>query len=336
MSTNLAAVNPITSDVDFDRDGVQHGFLKLPYSGDESAWGAVMIPICVAKNGHGPTALLTGANHGDEYEGPIALMDLARRIDSRAISGRVIMVPMMNQPAFAAGKRTSPIDGGNLNRLFPGLPNGTATQKIAHYFQTELLPLADVVLDIHSGGRTLEFVPFCAAHHLDDAEQESRCRDAMLAFNAPFSLMLRELDVAGLYDTAAEEMGKTFITTELGGGGTASVKTASVAKKGIANLFKHIGILPGEPDAPSGQMLSMPEQGCYITGEGAGLVEFVAELGAEVKAGQPVVQVHSTERTGGQPRVYKAEIDGILAGRHFPGLTRPGDTLAMLAVPENG
>ncbi len=158
----------------------------------------------------------------------------------------------------------------------------------------------------------------------------------MLAFNAPYSLMLRELDVAGLYDTAAEDMGKTFITTELGGGGTASVKTASVAKKGIANLFKHVGILPGKPDTPSGRMLSMPEAGCYITSEGAGLVEFVAELGADVKAGQPVVQIHSTERTGGQPRVYKAEIDGILAGRHFPGLTRPGDTLAMLAVPENG
>ena len=72
--------SPITPTVDFDRDGVQHGFLRLPYSRDDSAWGSVMIPIAVIRNGSGPTALLTGGNHGDEYEGPIALLDLARSV----------------------------------------------------------------------------------------------------------------------------------------------------------------------------------------------------------------------------------------------------------------
>src|SRR5919199_4896455 len=92
--------SPVTPTVDFDRDGVQHGFLRLPYSRDDSAWGAVMIPIAVIKNGEGPTALLTGANHGDEYEGPIALFDLARSLRAGEISGRVIVVPAMNYPAF--------------------------------------------------------------------------------------------------------------------------------------------------------------------------------------------------------------------------------------------
>ena len=72
--------NPITATVDFEKDGVQHGFLRLPHSRDDSAWGSIMIPICVAKNGKGPTALLTGANHGEEYEGPVALMELAQTI----------------------------------------------------------------------------------------------------------------------------------------------------------------------------------------------------------------------------------------------------------------
>ena len=71
---------PITSTVDFDMDGVQHGFLKLPHSHDASAWGSIVIPITVAKNGEGPTILFTGANHGDEYEGPVALFDLANKI----------------------------------------------------------------------------------------------------------------------------------------------------------------------------------------------------------------------------------------------------------------
>jgi len=101
--------SPISSTVDFEKEGVQHGFLKLPHSHDESAWGSIVIPITVAKNGQGPTILFTGANHGDEYEGPIALFDLASQIKAEDISGRVIIVPGMNYPAFQAGKRTSPI-----------------------------------------------------------------------------------------------------------------------------------------------------------------------------------------------------------------------------------
>ena len=143
---------------------MRHGFLRLPYSRDDSAWGSVMIPITVVANGEGPTALLTGGNHGDEYEGPIALFDLARRLRPEEVSGRVIIVPAMNYPAFRAGTRTSPIDKGNLNRTFPGRPDGTVTQKIADFFQRHLLPMADIVLDFHSGGRTLDFVPLSLIH----------------------------------------------------------------------------------------------------------------------------------------------------------------------------
>jgi len=84
-----------------------------------------MIPIAVVKRGQGPTALLTGANHGDEYEGPIALFNLANELDLAQITGRIITVPAMNYPAFRAGTRTSPIDKGNLHRVFPGRADGT-------------------------------------------------------------------------------------------------------------------------------------------------------------------------------------------------------------------
>src|SRR5215471_16255339 len=96
----------------------------------------------------------------------------ARNLTQQEVHGRVIIVPAMNYPAFRAGTRTSPIDRGNLNRSFPGRPDGTVTERIADYFQRELLPMADVVLDIHSGGRTLDFVPFAAAHVLADKRLE--------------------------------------------------------------------------------------------------------------------------------------------------------------------
>ena len=139
--------NPIVPTIDLAADGVRHGFLRLPYSRDDSAWGSVMIPLTVVKNGSGPTALFAGANHGDEYEGPLALQELALELDPARIQGRVIIVPFMNYPAFRAGLRTSPIDRGNLDRTFPGRPDGTVTEKIADYFARTLLPEADIVLD---------------------------------------------------------------------------------------------------------------------------------------------------------------------------------------------
>ena len=182
--------NPITPTIPLQQDGVHHGFLRLPYSRNDSAWGSVMIPISVVRNGEGPTALLTGANHGDEYEGPVALQNLAWELNTTDVVGRVIIVPAFNYPAFRAGCRNSPIDNGNMNRVFPGRPDGTVTEKIADYFQRTLVPMADVVVDIHSGGKTLEFLPLAAAHVLDDKIQQAECVAAMRVFNAPYSLLL--------------------------------------------------------------------------------------------------------------------------------------------------
>ncbi len=326
--------NPIASTVDFDKNGVQHGFLKLPHSHDASAWGSMMIPITVARNGEGPTILFTGANHGDEYEGPIALYDLAHKIKAEDLSGRVIIVPGMNYPAFRSGNRTSPIDSGNMNRVFPGDPAGTITEKIADYFQNTLLPLADYVVDFHSGGKTLEFLPFCCAHVLDDKDQQARCIAAMEAFNAPHSVMLLELDAANMYDTAAESMGKVFIGTELAGGGTSTAHTVEIAKKGIRNILRHAGITEGELEVDETLCLDMPDQRCFIFSESAGLLEPCVDLGSSVRAGQLIARVHTIDRTGLLPMDYHSEIDGILTGRHFPGLIAIGDFLSVVSVPK--
>ena len=324
--------SPVLATVDFDAEGVQHGYLKVPYSGDDSGWGAVMIPLTVVKNDVGPTVILTGANHGDEYEGPIALWWLSNELKSKDIRGRVIIVPAMNYPAFKAGKRTSSIDGGNMNRAFPGRPDGTITEIIADYFNRVLLPMADYVVDLHSGGKTLDFVPFACAHVLEDKHQQARCIAAMEAFNAPYSLMLLELDSAKMYDTAAEKMGKVFISTELGGGGSASATTVAIAKRGISNLLKHAGILSGEPERGPSISLVTPDHRSFVTSEHSGLLEMCVDLGAEVKNGEVIALVHSIERTGTQPVEYKATIDGVLAGRHYPSLTQPGDNLAVIAI----
>ncbi|MCP5155936.1 MAG: N-alpha-acetyl diaminobutyric acid deacetylase DoeB [Ectothiorhodospiraceae bacterium] len=325
--------SPITATVDFERDGLQHGFLRVPHSRDDSAWGSIPIPVTVVRNGDGPTALLTGGNHGDEYEGPIALFDLATRLRPEDVNGRVIIVPGMNYPAFRAGRRTSPIDAGNLNRVFPGRPDGTVTEKIADYFQRVLLPMADLVVDIHSGGKTLDFVPFAAVHVLDDAAQQAACVAAMEAFGAPYSMLLLEPDASGLYDFAAESMGKVFVSTELGGGGTATARSVAIARRGVRNVLVHAGILAGTAEPGSTTRLEMPSSECFVVCEHEGLVEPCVDLGEPVRAGAPIARVHGVTRTGDAPAEYRAPLDGVLAGRHFPGLVQAGDCLAVVAVP---
>ena len=328
--------SPISATVDFDRDGVQHGFLKLPYSRDDAAWGSVMIPITVVRNGAGPTALLTGANHGDEYEGPIALFELARSLRAKDVTGRVIIIPAMNQPAFAAGTRTSPIDRGNMNRSFPGRPDGTVTEKIADYFQRVLLPMADVVLDFHSGGKTLDFLPFCAAHILPDKRQEAEAFRLVRAFGAPYSVKMLEIDAVGMYDTAAEEMGKVFVTTELAGGGTASARTAGIAIRGCRNVLAAAGILGAAVDEQPTQWLDMPDGDCFTFAEDAGLLRFLLDLGDRVEKGQVIAMIYPTGRTGLDPIELRANRNGLFTARHFPGLVKPGDCVAVVAEVIDG
>ena len=219
-----------------------------------------------------------------------------------------------------------------MNRVFPGRPDGTVTEKIADYFQRMLVPMADVVLDIHAGGKTLDFVPFAAAHVLADKAQEQFCVAAMRAFNAPYSMMLLEIDNAGMYDTAVEEQGKVFVSTELGGGGTATARSIAIARKGVRNVLIHAGILDGEMDIAPSVDLDMPGGDCFVFAEHDGLIEPTVDLGEPVKKDDVVARIWPLDRTGVEPFAYKAGRDGLLTSRHFPSLVKVGDCVAVVAV----
>lgn len=325
--------SPVEARVDFDAPGIHHGTLDLPHSSETSAWGRIRIPVAVLRNGAGPTALLTGGNHGDEYEGPIALARLARELDPGALSGRVIVLPAMNLPALKAGTRLSPIDGGNLNRSFPGRPDGTVTEKIADFVSRVLLPMADIVLDIHSGGKTLNFLPFAGVHALPDPDQRARCEAAMDAFGAPYGVVMREVDAAGMFDTTAEAMGKTFVTTELGGAGGATARTVAIALAGCRNLLRHAGILAGRPDGGPVRRLDMSDPDGFVVADEDGILEPCVDLGDPVRRGDLVARVHRIERPGGAPAEHRARASGLLLGRHWPGPIAAGDSLAVIAEP---
>ena len=263
---------------------------------------------------------------------PLALLRLVSTIDVAAVSGRIIVVPTMNQPAFAAGTRTSPIDKVNLNRAFPGRPNGTVTEKIADFMARTMLPMADLVLDIHDGGKTLQFVPMACTHVLDDKVAEERGWSYAKAFAAPYTCKLVEIDTLGMWDTLVEQSGIPFLTTELGGGGTTRPDWAEITLRGVRNVLVHAGVLNGEHESAPTTFIDVPLEGAYITSESDGLIEWVVALGEQIRSGQVIARVHDPVHLGSAPRDYHATIDGILAMRHFPGLVRLGDSIAMQAT----
>ncbi|OMH38355.1 N(2)-acetyl-L-2,4-diaminobutanoate deacetylase DoeB [Motiliproteus sp. MSK22-1] len=336
---NTATTTPattITPTVDFNLDGKQHGFLKLPHSHDDSAWGCIMIPITVVKNGKGPTALLSGGNHGDEYEGITGLLKLANELEADQINGRVIIVPAMNYPAVLNGSRTSPIDQGNMNRSFPGDPQGSITERIADYFTRYLVPLCDYALDIHSGGKTLDIIPFAAAHRLPDSAQEAACIEGAKLFGAPDALTLFELDASSLYDTAVENQGKVFVTTELCGGGTSTPETVAMADRGIRNFLIFAGITKGEYHLPPvTRILDIPDASCYLLSEHQGVLEMCVSLGDKIRKGDLIARIHTLERTGERPKEYFSKRGGVLAARRHPALISMGDTFAVIATDLN-
>ncbi len=193
------------ADIDFDKAGKQFGYLRVPNSSDDFAWGAVAIPVVVIKNGRGPTLLLTAGTHGDEYEGQIVLHDLARQLDPAEVQGRVIVLPAHHFPACLAGTRTSPIDGRDINRTFPGDVRGSFAQILSHYVTNFLLPIVDAVMDLHSGGRSLDCMPCTMSHILDDAAVTARTVAFAKAFGAPMHIMSKEVDGSGTFQNACEE-----------------------------------------------------------------------------------------------------------------------------------
>jgi len=118
-----------------------------------------------------------------------------------------------------------------MNRIFPGRPDGSVTEKIADYVHRTLVPMADIVLDFHSGGRTLDFLPFAASHILPDKEQEARCRAARDAFGAPYAMSMLEIDAAGMFDTAVEAaQAAGAVGARMTGGGFGGAAIALVAE----------------------------------------------------------------------------------------------------------
>jgi predicted deacylase len=172
--------------IDLSQQGRQIGDLKLKWSDNRQPLGYYPVPIICLSNGAGPTVLLNGGVHGDEFEGPVTLMRLVQTLSLDAINGRIIIVPALNTAAVQASSRVSPIGQLNLNRAFPGDADGSLTQMITHFMETVLLPQCDAVIDLHTGGKAAIFAP-CVLDQVDSKSPQGEANLALAkAFATPY------------------------------------------------------------------------------------------------------------------------------------------------------
>ena len=330
----------ITTTVDFEKNGLQTGFLRLPHSVHESAYGWIPIPVVSIKNGKGPTVLLNSGNHGDEYEGQVTLMKLIRELKPAQIRGRIIFLPAANFPAASAGRRTSPIDGGNLNRSFPGEANGTPTKMIAHYIDTVILPLCDYAFDLHSGGSSLMYIPSALGTIIKgETKRNAKTLELLKVFGAPIGYVATQSSqsMGGelTLSASAARRGVFTLATEMGGSGTVTPAALKIAGGGVRRILKHIGVVPGlkvAPPPPTRLMeIAGPDYFVY-TPEGGGVFEPLVELGDTIKKGQPAAAIHFSHTPWRKPEVVRFERDGVVLCKRIPGRTERGDCLFHLGT----
>ena len=316
-------------DLDLEGPGRRCGALAVPWSTDKSAYGQLVVPtVVVAGREPGPTVLLVAGVHGDEYEGQIVLAEFARTLDPDRLRGRVVLVPRANPLACRAGRRTSPQDGGNLARLFPGNARGSITAALADAINRHLLPLADAVLDVHAGGSSLDYVP-CAWGRLPRRrELAAQVLDLLLAFGGDVAAVVPDPEGGGTLVAAALEQGKPAIAAELGGGGAATPHSLAVTRRGCRRVLAHLGLLEGTRGEDPPLLAVRPLH--FLRSPGQGLFEPAFVLGQAVAAGEIAGWLHDPEHSSWEPDTLRFPASGTVICRRVPVPAEPGDVLAHL------
>ena len=333
----MSSACPIHATVDFEKRGKQHGHLCVPYSYNMAGWANLLVPCTVINGSPGKTALVMAGNHGDEYPGQVAILRLLRDLNPEEVHGRLILIPALNFPAAKAATRLSPLDGKNMNRSFPGRADGTVTELIAHYLTNVLFPLSDIVIDLHTGGRGMDFHPCAHMHLVPEPAQRRAMVAGTTAFNTDFSFLYADIAGSGLLPVEAESQGKIVITTEMGGTENVTAAVHRITQKGLRNVLVHFGLLEGNvvtradlglPPTRWVQALSRED---YRFAPESGIYENIVDLGRDVAAGEVVGQIHFLERPDRTPVEVIAPAKGVLIGTRGPSLVAQGDCVACIA-----
>lgn len=253
----------------------------------------VEIPVVVV-NGAGPGRCfwVDGAIHGDEPEGPLACQIALREVDPGQLSGALVMVPVMNVPAFEAAQRGNPLDtfSYDMNRIYPGKATGYLSDRIAAAHAAAMGPVADFEISIHSGGAHSYLAK---AIFVDESPESVELATAM---GPGWGCIMSNFLPRGSPMAHMKELGKVGITVELGGRSATSPREfARVGREladSILNILRHYGMYPGTAHYPNPryigeqEALLAPASGIFLPAEG---VEFLTMM----RKGDPIARIVS-------------------------------------------
>lgn len=239
-------------EIDFDVQGKLFGQVVFPLEQSWQGQPSLDLPVCVISKGGGPMVTLLAGNHGDEYEGALVLGQLIRELDASALQGRLIILP-----AVFAHTRESPLDGKDLNRVWPGDVNGTPTERIVAWLDQEIFARSQVLMDLHTGGIAMELIPMSMCHYTNDQVRRAEIRAAQVAFNAPLSVELSLGPGRATAAARAHERKMLVVGSESGGGGVVNPRSLADCYYGVRNVLAYLGVLP-IPLAPRSETSTNP------------------------------------------------------------------------------
>lgn len=220
----------------------------------------------------GPTVLISAGIHNAEYVGIQAAIELSNELDVRDLCGNVVILPLANRSGFE-NRTMSRVyeDGKNLNRVFPGEPDGSAADRLAHMLFEVFIRNVDAYIDLHSGDGYETLVPF--AYYLGDAPAEEAARGMIDCVNARYCVRSR-CRTGGAYNLASVH-GIPSVLIERGQLSLFSREEVEADKADVRNILRYLGVLAGEWTRYPKQVLSeygdaAPCTGCWYTEKRAG------------------------------------------------------------------
>jgi uncharacterized protein len=224
------------------------GFIPVPGGVD----AATNIPVIIINGAKpGPKLALVAGAHGTEYASIIALEKLAQRINPATLSGTVIIVPLINLASFAQKvPHINPIDGKNMNRLYPGKADGTQTERALWAIGRQVVEPCDYFIDLHGGDLDENMRRYSYWPQTGNAKLDAASRGMVMAFGLDHIIIQKNQAPAAPGATSisrfAEDLGKPTIIAEAGHAGTVAAEDVDVLIQGSESVMRHLKMLPGE------------------------------------------------------------------------------------------
>ncbi len=251
----------------------------------------------------GPTLLVTAGVHAAEYASIAAALDLGRTLDPQTLAGRVVVIPVLNVPGF--GVRSiyiSPLDGKNLNRVFPGDPNGTASEQVADWVFRSVMKQCDYYIDLHGGDLIEALVPFTIMFRSGNEKVDAASFEIAKVFGIHY---LVRSETPGSAYAAATKAGIPSILAEAGGQGIWPPEDVARLRTGVDRVMRHLKMVPGsEPEAASYTLL---DRFLWLRSEHDGFWYPAIAVGDKVKAGQVLGRVQDHQGNVLQTAVSPAD-----------------------------